>query len=185
MCALIVSAKAFAQPQTPPPSADATPTPVPNQYNDPAMSFTAPADFYQIPLLPHDPAHFDQPTLVAAWIRDAGKAEQLTIAITMEDYDGSLDGFEMVTENELRDKADLVFFKKREVTQLSNGMPAYWQEVSIGTGFDEVKRFNYAWIDGVRGIILAVTGRYGGVDEPTAKKALADASGVLYPKGRL
>ena len=65
MCALIVSAKAFAQ-TPPPPSADATPTPPPNQYNDPAMSFKAPPGFLQLPLAPRDPSKFDQSTLMAA-----------------------------------------------------------------------------------------------------------------------
>ena len=184
MCALIVSAKAFAQTPAPPP-ADATPTPPPNQYNDPAMSFKAPLDFLQVPLAPRDPAKFDQPTLMAAWVRDPGKPEQLTITITMENHDGSLDGFEMLTENELRNKVDSVFFKKHEMAPLSNGMPAYWQEISIGSGFTELKRFDYVWIDGVRGVVLAVTGRYGKVDEPMAKKVLADAYGVQYPKYRI
>jgi len=184
MCALVVSAKAFAQ--TPPsPSADATPTPSPSQYNDPAMSFTAPPEFLRVPFAPRDPARLDQQTVMAAWIRDPGKREQLSITITMESHDGSLDGFEMITENELRNKADNVFFKKPQLTQLSNGMPAYWQEVSVGSGFDTLKRFDYVWIDGVRGVTLAVTGRYGVLDEPMAKKILAGAYGVQYPKYRI
>jgi hypothetical protein len=184
MCALIVSAKAFAQTPAPPP-ADATPTPPPNQYSDPAMSFKAPPDFLQLPLAPHDPARFDQSTVMAAWVRDPGKREQMTITITMESHDGSLDGYEMITENDLRNKADSVFFKKPKPVQLSNGMPAYWQEVSVGSGFQTLKRFDYVWIDGVRGVILAVTGRYGVLDEPMAKKILADAYGVQYPKYRI
>lgn len=170
----------FAQ-ATPAPS----PTPIPNQYADPAMSFTAPPEFYRAPVPPRDPAHFDQPTIMAVWVVNAGKREQLTITITMENYDGSLDGFEMVSENEVRDKVDSVFFKKREQAKLTNGMPAYWQELSMGSGFDTLKRFDYVWIDGVRGVTLAIVGRYGVLDEPMAKKALADAAGVLYPKDRI
>ena len=184
ICALIVSAKALAQ-TPPPPSPDATPTPVPNTYNDPAMSYKAPLDFYQIMFNPHDPARFDQATVVAAWIRNPGKPGQMSITITMENHDGSLDGFEMITENDLRDKADSVFFKKRNLTQLANGMPAYWQEISIGSGFDELKRFEYVWIDGVRGVVLAITGKFGELDEPMAKKALDGAYGVMYPKNRI
>ncbi len=180
-CALLVPTQASAQRVTP----AATPSPVPNQYNDPAMSFTAPPEFYQVPLAPHDPARFDQPTVVAAWVANPGKREQLTITITMENHDGNLDGFEMVTENEIRNKVDSVFFKKHELTKLANGMPAYWHELSIGSGFDELKRFDYVWIDGVRGVMLAITGRYGLLDEPMAKKALAGAMGVAYPKDRI
>lgn len=184
MCALMVSAKAFAQ-TPPPPSPDATPTPSPFEYSDPAMSFTAPEGFLRVPLAPRDPAKFDQQTLMAGWVRDPGKPEQLTITITMEEHDQALDGFEMITENELRNKVDSVFFKKPQLTQLSNGMPAYWQELTLGSGFDTLKRFDYVWIDGVRGVILAVTGKYGHLDEPTAKKLLANAYGVQYPKYRL
>ena len=122
---------------------------------------------------------------MAAWVRNPGKPDQMVITITMENHDGSLAGFEMNTENELRNKADSVFFKKPQLTQLTNGMPAYWQEVSLGSGFDTLKRFDYVWIDGVRGVMLAVTGKYGQLDEPMAKKALANAYGVQYPKGRL
>jgi hypothetical protein len=173
--------QAYAQSATP----EATPTPLPlNQYTDPGMAFTAPADYYRLPVQPHDPAQFDQPTVMAAWVLNPGKREQITITITMENHDGNLDGFEMITENEIRNKVDSVFFKKHELTQLSNGMPAYWQELSMGSGFDTLKRFDYVWIDGTRGVLLAATGRYGVLDEPMAKKALAQASGVLYPKRR-
>jgi len=181
MCALLAPAQAHAQRATPQPS----PTPVRNQYNDPAMSFTAPPEFYQLGVPPHDPARFDQPTVVAVWVVNPGKREQVVITLTMENHDGNLDGFEMVSENEIRNKMDSVFFKKHELTKLANGMPAYWQELSIGSGFDELKRFDYVWIDGVRGVMLAITGRYGLLDEPMAKKALAGAMGVAYPKYRI
>lgn len=181
MCALLVPAQALAQ--TPAP--DATPTPVRNQYTDPAMAFTAPPEFYQVPLVPHDPAHFDETTVVAAWVANPGKREQLTITLSMENHDGTLEGFEMVSENEIRNKVDSVFFKKHDLTKLDNGMPAYWQELSMGSGFDTLKRFDYVWIDGVRGVMLAITGRYMILDEPMARKALAGAMGVAYPKYRL
>lgn len=180
LCALVAPVLAAAQ--TPAPDAEATPNP--HTYTDPAMSFTAPDDFLRVPIAPHDPAHFDQPAVVAAWVKNPGKREQQTITITMEGHDGNLDGYEMVSENEIRDNADSVFFKKHEQTKLSNGMPAYWQELSVGSGFQETKRFQLVWIDTVRGVTLAITGLYGQVDEPAAKKALAQAAGVLYPRNR-
>ncbi len=181
-CVFAVQAQTIAQRQTPVTPA-ASPTPSPSEYHDPAMSFTAPSEFYRVPMAQHDPAQFDQSTVVAAWVANPGKREQLTITITMENHDGTLDGFEMISENEARDNGD-VFFKKHEVTQLSNGMPAYWEEMTMGSGFDTLKRFEYIWADGVRGVLLAVTGRYGVLDEPAAKKALANAAGVAYPKNR-
>ena len=181
MCAFAAPLCVFAQASSVTP--EASPTPSPSQYNDPGMSFTAPSEYYRVTLAPHDPAQFDQSTVMAAWVANPGKREQITITITMENHEGNLAGFEMISENEIRDKGD-VFFKKRELTQLSNGMPAYWQELTMGSGFETVKRFDYVWIDGTRGVILAITGRYGTLDEPMAKKALANASGVLYPRYR-
>jgi hypothetical protein len=106
------------------------------------------------------------------------------ITIQMETFDGNLDGFEMVTENELRNQTDSVFVKKKTLTTLSNGMPAYWQDITIGSGFQEAKRYEYAWVDGVRGIVLAMTARYGTVTEDQAKAALSQASGVAFPRRR-
>ena len=181
LCALFAPAQALAQ--TPAP--DVSPTPNPAEYHDPAMFFTAPAEYIRVPLAPHDPARFDQPAVMAAWVGNPGKREQVTIVITMENHDGNLDGFEMVSENEIRDKVDSVFFKKHELTKLTNGMPAYWQELSIGSGFDLTKRFDYVWADGVRGVTLSISGRYGVLDEPMARKALANVAAVLYPANRI
>ena len=180
ICALVAPVSVPAQ--TPAP--DESPTPNPYVYADPAMSFTAPPDYYRIAIAPHDPARFDQATIMAAWVKNPGKREQVSITIAMENHEGSLDGFEMISENEIRDHVDSVFFKKHNQVQLSNGMPAYWQEMSIGSGFQETKRFQYVWVDGVRGVTLSITGLYGLLDEPMAKKALAEVAGVAYPKNR-
>lgn len=160
----------------------AAPTPAPNAYTDPAMSFTAPDGYVKANMPPHDPTDFEQPTVVAAFA--ASKPPQRVITIQMEDFTGSLSGFEMVTENELRNQSDGVFVKKKEQTTLSNGMPAYWQEITVGSGFQTAKRYEYVWIDGVRGVVLSVTGRYGEITEDDAKKALAQVSAVAYPRDR-
>lgn len=180
LCAFVAPGVSSAQ--TPAP--DASPTPNPLVYTDPAMTFTAPAGFYRVPMASHSPNQFDQAAVVAAWVKNPGKREQQTITITMENHDGNLEGFEMISENEIRDSVASVFFKKREQTKLSNGMPAFWQELSIGSGFQEAKRYQYVWIDTVRGVSLAITALYGQIDEASAKAALADASAVAYPKYR-
>ncbi|HKU67204.1 MAG TPA: hypothetical protein VJP85_05465 [Candidatus Baltobacteraceae bacterium] len=167
--------------QQAPQQAYAAPTPAPNQFTDPAMSFIAPAGYYKANIPAHDPTDFDQPTVVAAF---ANRGATRVISIQMETFTGSLSGFEMVTENEMRNATDGVFFKKKEQTTLSNGMPAYWQEITVGSGFQTAKRFQYAWIDGVRGVVLSITGRYGEITEDEAKKALANASAVAYPRNR-
>ena len=155
-----------------------------NTYSDPAMSFTAPSNYVQAAIPAHDPTDFSDPAVVAAFAANAGKVEQRVITITMENFDGDVDGFETLSENELRTQTDGVFVKKKERTTLSNGMPAYWQEISVGTGFDEIKRFQYVWADGVRGVTLAISARLGEIDEATAKRDLATAYAVLYPKNR-
>jgi len=171
---------AVAQEQAP---AGAQPA-VKNQFNDPAMSFTAPSDYIQIGVPPHSPTDFTESAVVAGFVKNPGKQSQHTISISMEDFPQDLDGFEMVSENELRNQADGVFVKKKIRTTLSNGMPAYWLEISVGSGFDEVKRYQYVWVDGVRGVTLAIWGQYGELDEATAKRDLANASAVLFPKYR-
>lgn len=180
LCGLAAAAVPAAA-QQPPQQAYTTPTPAPNQFTDPGMSFTPPEGYYKANIPPHDPTDFDQPTVVAAF---ANKGATHVITIQMETFNGSLSGFEMVTENELRNQVDGVFFKKKELGTLSNGMPAYWQEITIGSGFQEAKRFQYAWVDGVRGIVLSITGRFGEISEDEAKKALAGASSVAYPRDR-
>jgi hypothetical protein len=181
LCGLAVSAVPAAAQQQQAAEAQTAPTPAPNQFTDPAMSFTAPNGYYKANIPPHDPTDFDQPTVVAAF---ANRGAARVITIQMESFTGSLSGFEMVTENELRNQIDGVFFKNKQLTTLSNGMPAYWQEITMGSGFQTAKRFEYVWIDGVRGIVLSITGRYGEITEDDAKKALANASGVAYPRNR-
>lgn len=179
LCGLAASAMpAAAQEQ---PQASATATPAPNQFTDPGMTFNAPAGFVKANLPPHDPTQFDQPTVVAMFASRDGKA---LIQIQMENFQGTLEGFEMVTENELRNQADGVFIKNKTLTKLANGMPAYWQEITIGSGFQTAKRYEYVWIDGVRGVVLSATGRYGEIDADKAKKMLADASAVAFPINR-
>jgi hypothetical protein len=180
VCGLaVIAAPASAQQQ-----AYTAPSPAPNQFSDPAMSFTPPAGYIKANIPPHDPTQFDQPTIVAAFLGNTKETAGRMITIQMENFDGSLDGFEMVTENDLRNQTDSVFVKQKKLTTLSNGMPAYWQDITVGSGFQEAKRFEYVWIDGVRGITLSITARYGAITEDQAKATLANASGVAYPRNR-
>jgi hypothetical protein len=154
-----------------------------NQYNDPAMSFTAPADYHAVPVPTHDPANFDDPAVMAIYIKNPGKQDFSQITLRMESFDGDATGFEMNVENDMRNQGGDVFIKKT-ATKLSNGMPAYWQEITMGSGFDQMKIFQYVWADGVRGVQLSLMTRSGAVDEPAAKAALSNVSAVAYPKNR-
>ncbi|HEY9181360.1 MAG TPA: hypothetical protein VIO32_11625 [Candidatus Baltobacteraceae bacterium] len=171
---------AYAQEQhaySPPPMA-------PNEFTDPAMTFKAIDGYVKIPFPPHDPMQFDQPAVVAGFIYHPRQQDAREISIEMDNFQGSLSGYEMVVENDLRDKIDGVFFKKKQLTTLSNGMPAYWQDITIGSGFDTYKRFQYVWIDGVRGVQLTLTARLGEITEDQAKAALANVRATAYPVNR-
>ena len=154
-----------------------------NQYNDPAMSFTAPPDFQQTPVPSHDPASFDDPTVVAAFMKNPGQRNAMQIVVRMQNFSGDASAFELNVENDLRNSTNDFFIKKTE-TKLPNGMPAYWQEITVGSGFDTMKVFEYVWVDGLRGVQLSISSRGGSLDEPTAKRALANVSAVAYPRNR-
>jgi hypothetical protein len=181
VCALLAPAALLAQTQSADaPAPAATPS---NSFNDPAMSYTAPSDFHKIPMQQLDPTQFDKPTVVAAFVKPIGTKSALTITITMENFEGNAEGYDQVSENTLRTSTDSVFIKKTP-TKLPNGMPAYWQEITIGSGFNEIKRYQYVWADGVRGVQLAVMGRFGDISEGDAKKFLGEVTAVAYPKYR-
>ena len=177
-CALVLGA-------VPAGAQDAASSSKPTAYNDPAMSFTPPAGFRFAGGTPYDPQS-NQPTIVATFVKNPGKPEMHIIQISIEDAEGSsLSGFETLSENELRGQLDSVFVSNKKQTTLSNGMPAIWEEISAGEGFGEMKRWEYLWVDGLRGVILSDTGRYGGITEEEAKADLANASAVAYPRNRI
>ena len=188
LCAVSAPAALLAQ-TAPPPSGATAEAPKPaatpsHTFSDPAMTYTAPSDFLMVPIqAAPDPTQFEKPMVVAAFVKNYGKTGMQTVTVTMESFDGNAEGYDQVTENALRTQADGVFIRKSP-TKLQNGMPAYWQDVTIGSGFDEIKRYQYVWADGVRGVQLAVTARYGSIGEDEAKKILANVSAVAFPKYR-
>lgn len=154
-----------------------------NTYSDPAMSFTAPAG-YAGSVGKYSSDDIGQPTVIATFVKNQGKPDMRVIQIQMEEFEGSLRGFGTLADNELRGQLDGVFIGKKEQSTLSNGMPALWEEVSVGDGFSEMKRWEYLWVDGFRGVVLSITGHYGYLTESDAKKDLANASGVAFPRNR-
>lgn len=184
LCGLAAAAVPAAAQEQQQQQAYAAPSPAPNEFTDPAMTFTAPPGWVKAQIPPYNPTDFEQPTVVAMFGKRSSGDNARVIQIQMENFTGSLSGFEMVTENEMRNQTDGVFFKKKQLTTLSNGMPAYWQDITVGSGFSTAKRFQYVWVDGVRGVTLSITGRFGDLTEDEAKKALANASGVAYPRDR-
>lgn len=181
LCALVSgTAPALAQ-YAPAPNPQTTQT---NTYNDPAMSFTAPAGFKYGGGQPYDPSAAN-PSVVATFVKNPGKPDMHVIQIQIEPFDGGLSGYETLSENELRGQTDGVFVGNKHQVALSNGMPAMFEEISVGEGFSEMKRWEYLWVDGQRGIILSDTGRFGELDETQAKAELANASAVAYPRNNI
>jgi hypothetical protein len=181
LCGLAATAVPAAAQEQQQQQAYTAPTAAPNEYTDPAMTFIAPDGYVKGTVNAPSVTQFDQPTIVSAFAGNRKDTAGRIITITMDSFDGTLDGWEMRQENDLRNHVDSVFIKNKKLTTLANGMPAYWEEITVGSGFGEMKRYEYCWIDRVRGVILAVTAPFGTMTEDQAKKALANASATAYP----
>jgi hypothetical protein len=166
----------------------AGPTPSdPHVYEDLGMKFRAPENMLLMGrrVLPVK-ALTNQMQTVALWRTRPGKGRDWVIQLSMESYPGrpNVDSWDTSYENELREQIEGVFVRGKEHTRLSNGMPALFMDVSYGEGFTSRKQFLYIWSDGARGIALSITGALGDISADDAKKALAEASAVLYPLER-
>lgn len=170
----------LAQEATPPPGLVTSGN---GTYKDPAMIYTGPAGYVQVPLPPpKDPTDFGQTTVVAGWVKNPGQQNQIAIRLSMESFNGNLDGFEMVSENELRNASDGVFVKSKSRTHLANGMPAYFQDITVGSGFQTTKIYQLLWVDGVRGVTLSVQSHLGTIDPASAEKLLVTAVATAFPQ---
>lgn len=151
-------------------------------FTDPAMSFTAPADFVPLPVPTASPDHFTQPTVVAAFVRRPKQADMNMITLTMENSQESLDDYESDAESRARNQGSDSVFVKKTLTTLSNGMPAYFLDITVSQDAGEMRIFEYVWVDHVRGVTLAVAGQFGTIDDRSAMKALAKVSATAYPE---
>lgn len=158
----------------------ATPAPPPNTYTDPGMSFTAPAGFTQVPIPPHDPLHFDQPTVVAAFVKKSNAATPLVIQVEIQSYSGTLDNFKTLAESEARSNG-ANFVRDVAATTLSNGMPAIYEQYQLGSDLSDPVRYQYIWVDSQRGVELSLTAPALTISKQQAQAILANASAVRYP----
>jgi hypothetical protein len=166
--------------QIPPPP---TPTPDPHNYSDPAMNFTAPADAYLLGRhIVSSPDQLGEDlSTVAAWVLHPGKEDARMIQLQMEAYDGPPDQWEAQFESQTHGAQDGTLIKNKTHISLLNGMPAYFVEVTYGSGFDSRKEYAVVWADGQRGIVLSEVGRLGDATEDEAKTVLKDVTAVRYP----
>ncbi len=163
-------------------AADA-PAPDARTYTDPAMTFVAPAPFQKLAVPAHDPAKFDDKAVMAAFVKNGGTQNAVSIVIVMDAFQGDATAFALQSDNELRGNTDGAFIKRTNIT-LSNGMPAIWEAVTSGTGFDQMQTYRCLWADGVRGVTVIESALSLTIDERQAKADLASLSAVAYPKYR-
>lgn len=175
LATLALPARSFGQ--------EATPTPNPLVYDDPAMHYAAPANAHAVTEQQHVALNdlSQDPTNVATWVVGTNQDNAKVISIVLESYTGSLDGFDSTFENQLRGDDPATLVKNRERVFLQNRMPAIFLDVTEGSGFTTRKLFAYIWIDTQRAVVLSVSAKLGALDEQTAKQLLAGATAVQYP----
>lgn len=166
---------AFAQVAQP----DATPTPDPLVYNDPAVHLRVPAGFQLaksrfIPVSELTQA----PAVVAVWVVLKPSPERITLAFAS--YSDRVDGWATTFTDLLRGQQSGLLVK-RESISLKNGMPAYFLTLTFGSGLHQQTQYSVVWSDGERGAVFALAEPSGQVNAAQAKAMLTDVSAVLYP----
>ena len=163
---------------------NASPPPDPREYNDPAMHFRVPAGYVSVGNHPIALADLpDDLSIVAGWVLP-GDSDQRKIFIQMAAFNGRVDDFEGVYEQQIRGQVQDAVFKNKTPMSLKNGMPAYYVEMESGSGFDTAKSFIIMWADGQRGVAIVATGKLSAWDALKARAALSDVSAVRYPADR-
>ncbi len=170
--------------QAPAPAAVATQDPL--AYDDPGMHFRPPDGWRRVPLAAQGANNDGKRPPAAVYVLHPGKAEQRTIVIDIQPFDGTLDGYERSRESELHSEADGTFVDRKSKTTLGNGMPASFLQVSQpgGAAGHQLRRYDYLIYDLQRSIDVAYVGRYGDFDENEVKAALGSLSVVVYPRRR-
>ncbi|HTZ56155.1 MAG TPA: hypothetical protein VMB20_13950 [Candidatus Acidoferrum sp.] len=166
---------------------EATPQPTPSDwmvYDDPAMHFHAPVGFQPIGQR-QIPANKlgDDPVIVAGWVYpDRNNPRRLVIQ--QEFFTGDVHAFQSQYESQLRDEFDTPLFKDKQDTSLRNGMPAVFEEMTSGSGFNVQKFYFLMWADGQRGVAIGLQVQVNDLDGVKARQLLSDVTAVRYPIDR-
>ncbi|HVS47026.1 MAG TPA: hypothetical protein VMS32_10230 [Verrucomicrobiae bacterium] len=163
----------------------ASPSTDPHTYDDPAMHFEAPKEYFLVERRVISPDDLGDPQIVAMWVKNPGRQDLRTLTISVEQYNGNVDQYETSVENDVRAKIDGAIIANKTRTTTPNGMPAYFMSITSGSGFDGQKQFELVWSDGLRGVSIVVAGRLGDLKEAEARTAVGNVSAVRYPIGRL
>lgn len=170
--------------QSAPPAPGATPARNPHVYSDPAMRVQVPDDFRLLGMRQLDPSTLDGQQVVAVWTKGKDDARE-TIVIAVEPFSGfDLDAYETQAANDARQGGEGVLVDKKVRTATANKMPAYWLAIAMGSGFNAMRRYEYIWTDGVRGVTVAISSELGQMTEDQAKAALANIYATSYPTNR-
>ena len=181
---LVLLALSFNGAPAPAQTQDETPAPTTPIYDDAAVHFEPAKDWIRVPYASaagDDSGGKLQP--VAFYIHNPGKENQQKMILEMEPFRSPVAEWESSLENEFRAQFEGALIRKSE-TKLANGMPAYWINLTFGSGFSTQKLYGYAVADGRRGIFMGVIGRLGLIDENEIKVALGGLKVVLYPRWR-
>ncbi len=183
-------------------SADDTAYAPSQPYDDPAMHYVPPSGYVLLGIRHLGLNGIGDPTAVAAWAKNPRTRDQITITVTVQNFNGTLDAFESTTEQDLRQGLNSFFVRGKSRASLSNGMPAYWLHITYGgdvvqsledpqqapagtpdtaTAPPVSVRYQYMWIDGARGVMLAVTAPLDLISEDDARKILSSATAVRFP----
>jgi hypothetical protein len=157
----------------------------PLSYDDPAMHFQAPAGWERVDLGAAG-SEDDAPVAVFAYHR--GKSDVRTIAITIKQYDGSLNDLAGTRQSEMRQggtESQAIFINKHEPFTLTNGMPAFEIFSTISSDSrTQLKNYEYLVVDGRRSIDVTLSGTAGDIDEKSATAALSSLYVVAFPARR-
>ncbi|MFY9781689.1 MAG: hypothetical protein WAJ85_14400 [Candidatus Baltobacteraceae bacterium] len=155
------------------------------RYDDPGMSYQAPAGWQRVDLPQTESAPDERRPPAAAFSKDFGKGDRRAIVVDIQPYDGGLERLANDKDEELRRGSDDTRITAHERTALADGMPAYWLCADQGSELGSlVRRCEYVVFDGQRSIVVTYVGRQGYFDEKEARSALASLYVVLYPAGR-
>lgn len=154
-------------------------------YDDPAMHFHAPSGWQPIGQRQIAINKLgEDPTVVAAWL-NPDQNHPFRIVIQQEYFQGTnADSFLSQYEGQLRDNFDQPLFKNKQHISLKNGMPAIYEEMTSGSGFNVSKIYIVVWADGSRGVAMIVSGPLNDLNEARARQFLSDVSAVRYPSER-
>jgi hypothetical protein len=181
LAAIVASPRPLHAQLPPPPPA---PTPDPMVYTDPAMTFQAPTGFAPVGQrqIAVDKLGED-PEIVAGWI-GTDKNHPRRLFIQQEYFEGSVEDFDSVYEEQVRGNSDNALFKDKQNVSLKNGMPAMFMDMTSGEGFDEQKVYILMWADSQRGVAVVLQTQLGDLDATTARSLMSDVSAVKYPSQR-